>query len=318
MKSVGFPISTKENEKRRAIIPKDIKMLSHPELVFIESGYGDVLGIADNAYLTAGCQICSHDEAIKTDIICDPKIGDANYLDSLQKGQVIFGWIHATQNRDITEKIINSGVIAIAWEKMYAQGRHVFWQNNELAGEAAIIHGFQCYGFLPFGMDVAVIGNGNTAKGAVKALSMLGAKVCQYNRKQEELLRDELGKFDVVVNCVLWDLKRADHILYRTDLKRMKKNAMIIDISCDENGGIETSIPTTIKDPVYYVDGILHYVVDHTPAIFYKSFSYSNSSIIGPYINELMMEQWGDVLLDSIVIDKGTIIDQEIIEHQDL
>lgn len=316
IKSVGFPISPKENESRRAIVPDDIAKLSHPELVFIEQGFGKVLGFSDEDYQNAGCNICSHEEILEKDIICDPKIGDANYLEKLHEGQIIFGWVHATQNRDITDKIIDHQLTAYAWENMFDMGRHVFWFNNELAGEAAVIHGFQCYGKLPYGLKVAVIGNGNTARGACRVLNMLGANVIQYNRKQEELLRKELGEFDVIVNCILWDVTRKDHIIYKDDLAKMKKNSMIIDVSCDRNGGIETSVPTTFIDPTYEVNGVLHYVVDHTPSLFFKTFSHQNSAIIYPFIEELMLGQVSEVLEDSKIIDNGEIIDQAIIEHQ--
>ena len=163
MKTIGFPISPKENENRRAIVPEDIAKLDHSELIFIENGFGNVLGISDDEYRAAGANICSHEEAIQQDIVCDPKVGDADYLKRMHDGQIIFGWVHATQNRDITDKIIDSKLTAYAWEKMFEMGRHVFWFNNELAGEAAVINGFQCYGQLPYGLKVAVIGNGNTA-----------------------------------------------------------------------------------------------------------------------------------------------------------
>lgn len=312
MKTVGFPISPKENENRRAIVPTDIARLTHPELVFVESGFGAVLGILDEEYQTVGAHVCSHEEAISKDIVCDPKIGDADYLELLHPGQVIFGWVHATQNRDITDKIINSKLTAYAWEKMFEKGRHVFWFNNELAGEAAVINGFQCYGQLPYGLEVAVVGNGNTARGACRVLNMLGAHVMQYNRRQEELLRQEIGNYDVIVNCILWDVNRNDHVIYREDLKRMKKNAMIIDVSCDRHGGIETSEPTTIEHPTYIVEGILHYAVDHTPAFFYKTFSFNNSKIIAPYVEELMTENMGNVLSECLIIKEGNIVDQEI------
>ena len=316
MKTIGFPISHKENENRRAIIPTDLSALSHPELVYVEQGFGEVLGISDAEYLAVGCNVCSRDIVLKQDIICDPKIGDADYLNRLSNGQVIFGWIHATQNRDITDKIINGKLTAFAWENMFEKGRHVFWFNNELAGEAAVINAFQCYGQLPYGMQVAVLGNGNTARGAVRVLNMLGARVMQYGRRQEAVFRDELGNYDVIVNCILWDVKRKDHIIYKSDLKRMKKNAMIIDVSCDRNGGVETCIPTTIENPVYYEDGILHYAVDHTPSLFYKTFSYENSKVITPFVEELMHDRIGNVLHDSMIIQNGEIIDRQIIEYQ--
>ncbi len=316
MKTVGFPISHKENENRRAIVPEDIASILCPENVYIERGFGDVLGIADEEYANAGCKICSHEEALNQDIICDPKIGDADYLEQLSEGQTIFGWIHATQNRDITDKIIGSKLTAYAWEHMFEKERHVFWFNNELAGEAAVMHAFQCYGRLPYGLRVAVLGNGNTARGAVRVLNMLGADVVQYSRRQEELFREEFVNYDAIVNCILWDVTRNDHIIYKDDLRRMKKGALIIDVSCDRCGGIETCIPTPINAPTYMVDGIMHYAVDHTPSLFYKTFSYNNSKIICRYINQLMSGEIGEVLGDSLIIDKGVIIDDEINKFQ--
>lgn len=315
MKTVGFPISHKENEYSRAIVPTHLKNIEHPELLYFEKGYGEVLGITDSEYAACGSRMVSHDEVLSKDIICDPKIGDADYLEELDH-QTIFGWVHATQNKDITDKLLVGKLTAFAWEKMFQKGRHVFWRNNELAGEAAVMHAFQCYARMPYETKVAVIGRGNTARGAIKVLNMLGADVRQYDRRTEELLRDELGQYDVIVNCVLWDVMRKDHIIYRDDLKRMKRNSMIIDVSCDRNGGIETSIPTTIEEPTYIVDGVLHYVVDHTPALFYKTFTWNNSKIIYPYIDQLITGEYGMVLGDSLIINQGKIIDQEINDFQ--
>lgn len=311
MKTVGFPISHKENENRRAIIPEHIRKMNHPELLYFEKNYGGVLGLSDEAYEKCGCHIVSQDEALSKEIICDPKIGDADYLDSLSN-QTIFGWIHATQNRDITDKLLAGGLTAYAWEKMFYKGAHVFWRNNELAGEAAVMHAFQCYGRMPYETKVAVLGRGNTARGAIKVLNMLGADVRQYDRRMEGLLKEEISEYDVIINCVLWDVMRKDHIVCREDLKRMKHGAMIVDVSCDRNGGIETSVPTTIAEPTYMVDGILHYVVDHTPALFYKTFTWNNSEEIWSYINELQSDICGQTLRDALIVKDGKIVDEEI------
>ncbi len=312
MKTIGFPISHKENENRRAIMPEHIALMEHPEYLYFEKGYGLVLGVEDYEYKMLGCHICSRDEVLRKDVICDPKVGDADYLHKLGQRQVIFGWVHATQNKDITDKIIKNELSAYAWECMNHNGRHIFWRNNELAGEAAVMHAFQCYGRMPYESNVAVIGRGNTARGAIKVLNMLGAKVMQYDRRMEALLREEIGIYDVVVNCVLWDIMRTDHIVYRSDLSRMKKNSMIIDVSCDKNGAIETSIPTTIEQPTYILDGILHYVVDHTPALFYKTFTWNNSAIIYPYIDQLITDRCGTVLNNALIIKDGYVLDQDI------
>lgn len=316
MRTIGFPISKKENEKRRALIPEHIRYIDHPECLVFEKGYGDILGVSDKDFLDLGCKIAGRQNVLNSDVICDPKIGDAEYLEELNENTVVFGWIHATQNRDITDKLLNNKLTGYAWEKMFYKGRHVFWRNNELAGEAAVMHAFQCFGKMPYETDVAVIGRGNTARGAIRILNMLGANVVQYDRKTESLLREEIDRYDVIVNCVLWDVMRNDHIIYKSDLLKMKNNSMIIDVSCDRNGGIESSVPTTIEQPTYRVNRVLHYVVDHTPALFFKTFTTDNSRVIYPYINQLINCTTDDVLNDALIIDKGNIVDKEIIEFQ--
>ncbi|WP_273401842.1 N(5)-(carboxyethyl)ornithine synthase [Traorella massiliensis] len=315
MKSIGFPISKKENEKRRALILNDIKKIKNKSSLYFEKGYGHDIGFSDQELSDLGCHIVTRNEVLTKDIIVDPKIGDAEYLDALNN-QILFGWVHAVQNRDITNKLIKHKLTAYAWEDMFEEGRHVFWRNNEIAGEAAIMHAFQCYGIMPYNTKVALIGRGNVANGALKILTLLGADVTIYSRKTENLLRKELSNYDVIVNAILWDTKRTDHIIYKEDLKRMKTNSMIIDISCDKNGGIESSIPTTIESPIYFVDGIIHYVVDHTPSLFYKTTSISISEQVCKYIDDLCCNNQNTILNNAKCIENGKIIDKRIIEFQ--
>lgn len=91
---------------------------------------------------------------------------------------------------------------------------------------------------------------------------------------------------------------------------------MIVDVSCDKNGGIETSIPTTFDEPVYTVDGVTHYVVDHTPSLFYKTFTVDNSKTIAPYIEMLSSEKPDKVLSDAMIVKDGVIIDERINQFQ--
>lgn len=198
-------------------------------------------------------------------------------------------------------------------------GRHLFWRNNEIAGEAAIAHAYIFHGVFPYSTKVAVLGRGNTARGAIRALYSIGADVRQYDRHSEDLFRRELGEYDVVVNAILWDKMRKDHIIYKEDLGRMKRGAMIVDISCDRSGAIETSVPTTIGQPVYKVEGILHYVVDHTPALFFKSTSEAISAVLPPYLNELITgdtRNHSGVLKACLIVKDGVVIDQRINEFQ--
>ena len=315
MKTIGFPISHKENENRRAIVPEHLKLLKHTEAVLIEEGYGAVLGYDDSDYTATGAKVMDRDSVLKCDVICDPKIGDAEYLDSLYD-QIIFGWVHAVQNRNITETICENKLTAIAWEDMHKDGKHLFYRNNEIAGEAAVIHAFLRHGIFPKGLNVAVIGRGNAAMGSLQALHQLGATVTVYDRRTEHKLVQDLPKYDVIVNAILWDTKRKDHILYKDDLTRMKKGALIIDISCDHSGAIETSIPTPIENPDYLVDGIRHYVVDHTPSLFFKTSSFEISKVVINYLDEIVEGQLSEVLRAATCIEDGVIHDNRIIEYQ--
>ena len=309
--TVGFPISHKENENRRALIPDDIKKIRNSNMLFFERSYGEGLGFSDDDYVAAGANIVSREEVLLKDIICDPKIGDADYLGQL-KNQTIFGWVHAVQNREITDTLINGSLTAYAWEDMFELNQHVFWRNNEIAGEAAIMHAFRCYGKMPYNTKVALLGRGNVANGALKILTLLGSEVFVYGRKTEELFKKKLHEYDVIVNAVLWDTNRTDHIISREDLSLMKKNSMIIDISCDRAGGIETSIPTTIEDPVYTVNGIQHYVVDHTPSLFFKTATESISEQVARFLDDIIEKNANTIIDNALIIEDGTIRDDRI------
>ena len=313
MKTVGLPISHKENENRRVLIPNDLSNIKNTQYIYIEKGYGDVLGYNDDDYTKFGVSVVDRENVLSKDIICDPKIGDANYLHLLQN-QTIFGWVHAVQNKEVTNHIIKQKLTSYAWEDMFEEERHVFWRNNEIAGEAAIYHAYLCHGTFPYQTKVALLGRGNIARGATRILNKMGANVVVYDRKTESLLRKELGDYDVIVNAILWDTSRKDHIIYKEDLKNMKNGALIIDISCDANGGIETSIPTTIENPVYNIEGITHYVVDHTPSLFWKTATEDISRIFAQYIDLLIENKPNEVLKNALNFEKGVILDSRITE----
>jgi len=318
MKSVGFKISTKENERRRALLPEQIRKIKNKDYLYFERGYGEVLGYTDEDYIKQGANILSKEEILTKDVICDPKIGDADYLLELKGNQTIFGYVHAVKNRDITDIIVEKSLTAIAWEEMHENGRHVFWRNNELAGEAAIMHAFTIYGRMPYDCKVAIMGRGNIARGAYRILSSLGAEIVVYDRKMESLLRKKIADYDVIVNGVLWDNSREDFVIYREDIKRMKKSSIIIDISCDTAGCIETSVPTTLEDPVYFSEGILHYVADHTPSIVFYTASKSFGKELIRYIDVIIEDkiESNSTIKNAIILKNGVILDEKINDYQ--
>lgn len=316
MKKIGFVISKKENEFRRAIILDDIKKIKNKEYVYFESGYGDVLGFSDIDLNKLGFKTLSNEEIFKCDIIVDPKIGDSEDI-SKMKNKIVFGWIHATQNYDITQRFIDNKLTGYAWEKMFDDNkRHIFNINNQIAGEAAVLHAMIVYGKKIENMNVAVLGNGNTSKGAQNILNKFNNKITVYTSADEEKFKTEFFNYDIIVNCILWDITRKDHILYKKDLSRLKKGSLIIDVSCDHNGGIESSIPTTINDPIYEINGVYHYVVDHTPSVLYRDSSIAISHEVINYVDDLIEEKYNKVLDDAKIIENGKIIDKEIIEYQ--
>ena len=154
----------------------------------------------------------------------------------------------------------------------------------------------------------------------MRILHGLGANVDIYGRKLENLFRKNMFDYDVLINCVMWDTSRNDRIIYASDLKRMRKGTLIIDISCDPFLEIETSHPTTIDDPVYDIDGIIHYAVDNTPAMFPITVSKVLSAGVSRYIDVLLKNDdsmYPENLAQAVVIRDGHILDQRIKEFRE-
>lgn len=308
MKSIGLLISHKNNEKRRALLPQEFGLLEHGDCLLFEHNYGLALGIEDAAYKSMGARFAPRSEVLKQDIIVDVKLGDADYIGDLEPGKLLFGWAHALRGVDFTSKVLEGNHSVIAWEEMYDEGRYIFYRNREIAGEAAILHAYPYCGRMPYETRVAIIGNGQTARGALRILHGLGAEVDVFNRRQESLFKRTMFDYDVIVNCVMWDTSRTDRLIYKEDLPKFAPGTFIIDITCNSGLEIETSHATTIDNPVYEIDGILHYAVDNTPAMFSKTVTRILSKTLAPYYDQLVTGHYNDVLRSSIIIENGHII----------
>lgn len=315
MKTMGLLISHKNGEKRRALLPEQVKQLRHPEQLFFEQGYGKSVGHEDAEYLAAGAHIVSREKALQCDIITDVKLGDADYIETMDDNKILFGWAHAVQGINFTSSALNHRHTVVAWEEIFEDGRYIFYRNREVAGEAAIMHAFRYCGKMPYDCKVAILGNGQTAKGALRILHGLGAEVDIYPRKLEKLFMKKMFDYDVLVNCVMWDTSRTDRIIYKEDLKKMKPGTLIIDVSCDPHLEIETSHPTTIDNPVFTVDGVIHYAVDNTPAMYPITVTKVLSEGIARYVDILVadeVDQYPENLKQATQIINGHIIDERI------
>ena len=316
MNTIGFIISHKNSEKRRAIIPSDLVNIKNIDQLYFERGYGESVGYLDEDYAQYGAHIVSREAALDCDVIVDVKLGDADYLPQLKGSKILCGWAHCVQTINFTSDVLNNDHTVIAWEEIYENGRYIYYRNREIAGEAAILHAFRYCGRLPYDAKVAIIGNGQTGKGAFRILAGLGAEVDIYARKHEALFRQNLANYDVLVNCVMWDTHRTDRLIYREDLKRLRKGTLIIDVSCDPYLEIETSHPTTIDNPVYEVDGIIHYAVDNTPAMYPVTVTNTLSHAFCNYVDMLVTGEHSESLKKATVIDKGHILDQNITDFR--
>jgi N5-(carboxyethyl)ornithine synthase len=321
MNKMGFLISHKNGERRRALLPQHMRDIRNLDSLYFEQGYGVAVGVPDEEYVKLGCHIVPRENIFSCDIIADVKLGDADYLSSLEDGKILFGWAHTVQNINFTSQILKAKHTVIAWEEIFEEGRYIFHRNREVAGEAAIMHAFRYCGKMPYDTKVAILGNGQTTKGALRILHGLGATVDVYGRKLESLFKKKMFDYDVLVNCVMWDTSRTDRIIYRDDLKKMKPGTLIIDVSCDPNLEIETSHPTTIDNPVYEVDGVIHYAVDNTPAMYPITVTKVLSEGVSKYI-DCLIEKSFDLYPDSIknatVIKDGNIRDERIKKFREL
>ena len=140
MKKIGFPIPTKEDEHRRALCPENIAKTQVASYLIFEKGYGEVLGFSDDDYRNTGASVADRDVVCQCPVICDPKPVISN--EYFRTSTILFGWIHAVQGPQMTDAFVDNKMTAIAWEEMFENGRHCFWRNNEIAGEASVMHAF--------------------------------------------------------------------------------------------------------------------------------------------------------------------------------
>ena len=123
MKTIGFLISHKNGEGRRALLPEHIGRIKNTDKMYFETGYGLAVGVTDDEYAACGCHIVSREEALSCDIITDVKLGDADYLDEIKSSKIMFGWAHTVQNIDFTSDMLRKKHTVVAWEEIFEHGR---------------------------------------------------------------------------------------------------------------------------------------------------------------------------------------------------
>ncbi len=359
MKVAVIGTSKKENEKRVAIHPKHIAQIPEcirKELSF-EKGYGIPFGISDEtiARLT-GNRLQGRSALLQNfRAVIIPKPVEEDFSE-LQKGTLVWGWIHSVQNPMITELAIHKKLTLIAWENMYYRTSrgvtHVFQKNNEMAGYCGVQHALQLRGIDGnFGAPrrVAVLSMGSVSRGAVYALKghgfhditvytrrpsflvsdkIPGIRYMQMKQEQDGRfsvvnagraplpLADELAGADIIVNGILQDANHPAVFLGEDDVCKFTKECLIIDISCDNGMGFAFAKPTTISHPMFQVGNITYYAVDHTPTLMWDSASWEISACILQYLPAVVEQRQDAVLENAVDIREGMILNKGILAYQ--
>lgn len=326
--------SSKENEHRRPIHPRHLDRIDEDlrARIYLEHGYGDHYGVFAEHLAPQVAGMRSREEIIATAdvvLLAKPTLTD---IESLRDGQVLWGWPHCVQDPELTQLAIDKRLTLIAWEAMNhwtSSGTfvvHVFHMNNELAGYSSVLHAMSLVGTSGhYGrrLTAAVIGFGNTARGAITALQALGVHditvltmrdvtavaspipsvvLGHLERTADDPSRtvvlrslgpvptyEFLAEHDIVVNCVLQDTDRPLMFVTNEELAAFAPGSLLVDVSCDAGMGFECARPTSFQEPMLTVgDGVHYYGVDHSPAYLWNSATWGISEALIPYLRTVM------------------------------
>lgn len=317
---VGMPKETKNEEYRVAMVPSSAAaFIRNGHEVYVESNAGKNAGFTDEEYEAAGAVICDTKTIYeKSDMIYKVKEVLPAEFNYYKEGQILFTYIHSACRPEMTKALLDSKIIGIAYEDIDDdEGRlPLLAPMSEIAGKGAFIAAFNYKQTLNGGKGkllsrvcgletprIMIIGCGNTGMAAAEYASAFGNHVTMLdiNRRamenahnilpanveiiysNRENILDCLKRADVIINCIMWDQRNKGHIIYKEDLSLMKPDAIIIDVSSDDAGAVETCHMTTHDDPVYIIDGILHYCVPNIPSLYANSASILLSARTLPY-----------------------------------
>jgi alanine dehydrogenase len=322
---IGIPKETLFEEKRVALAPAGVDSLVRAgHTVYIESAAGDGSHFTDQDYIAVGAQIVySSEEAFKrAELVAKVAAPSEDDAEMLQDNQILFSFLNLSAGKKkVIKHLLDKQITAIGLEMIEDEtSLPILHTMSEIAGQLALQVAAKYLessvkdgrGILLSGVTgvapaaVVIIGAGVVGISAARAALGRGAQVIVIDRDLSRLqLVDTIFqkrattvmanpytisrgvKFaDVLIGAVLIKGEKAPHIVSEEMVKQMKKGAVIIDVSIDQGGCIETSRITTISDPVYSLHGIIHYCVPNMPAIVSRTASYGlNNASIGYIIN---------------------------------
>lgn len=299
---IGIPKEIKNHEYRVGATPAMVKsFVESGHKILVEADAGTAIGYTDKMFQEAGAKIVDNPQQVyEADMIIKVKEPQKSEYPLLKNGQILFCYLHLAPDPVLTQALIKSKVVAIAYETVTDRAGRLplLVPMSEIAGRISIQVGATCLqlnnggkglllggvpGVLP--ANVVVIGGGVVGTEAARIAMGLGANVTILDRNLSRLgaldalygpnlktlyststsIEESLATADLVIGAVLIPGKTAPKLITRNMLKRMSPGSVIVDVAIDQGGCSETSKPTTHAKPTYEVDGVIHYCVTNMP-----------------------------------------------------
>jgi alanine dehydrogenase len=350
---IGVPTEIKADEYRVAITPAGVRELSsRGHEVLLQAGAGEGSAMSDEQFRAQGARIVADADAVfgEAELVLKVKEPQAVEVDKLRPGQTLFTYLHLAAEPDLARGLMASGATCIAYETVEdAAGRlPLLAPMSEVAGKIATQAGAFMLekplggrGILLGGVPgvaaatVLVIGGGVVGMNAAFIAIGMEADVFVFDRSIDRLrdlevafggrastvysstlaIEEMLPAADLVIGAVLVHGGRAPHVITRAQLKLMKPQAVLVDVSIDQGGCFETSRPTTHSDPTYEVDGIVHYCVTNMPGAVPITSTYALTNATLPYVIDLAEHGIDGALAADPGLHKGLNVSNGQITH---
>ena len=334
---IGCPKEIKPQEFRVGMTPNAAgEAVAHGHEVLIETGAGAGAGFPDADYIAAGARIVDTAEEVfaEAGMIVKVKEPQAPERARLREGQILFTYLHLAPDPNQTHDLLNSGVTAIAYETVTDDrgGLPLLAPMSEVAGRLAPQVGSWALqranggrGVLMGGVpgvgpaEVVVIGGGVVGTHAARVAAGMGAEVTVLDMSLPRIrylddvfgalfrtryssrgtLSELLARADLVVGAVLIPGAAAPKLVSRAQLSEMKPGAVLVDVAIDQGGCFETSKATTHEDPIYEVDGIVHYCVANMPGAVARTSTIALGNATMPYMLALADKGWRQACEDD-------------------
>lgn len=322
---IGVPKEIKDQEFRVSMTPDGVRTLcAAGHSVWVERTAGDGSGFSDEEYRKAGATLAASKSELfqAADLIVKVKEPLPSEYGLFRAGQVLFTYLHLAASRELTRALLEARVTAIAYETTERDGgiRPMLTPMSEIAGRMSVQIGARYLerseggrGVLLGGVPgvepatVVVLGAGTVGSAATRMAVGMGARVTVFNLDVERLrhlddlyrgrvttlaanpvwIEREVEQAELVVGAVLVPGARAPVLVSRQVVSRMKRGAVVVDVAVDQGGCFETTRPTSHSDPVYTVDGVIHYCVPNMPGIVPRTATFALTNATLPFIVRL-------------------------------